>query len=191
MAPPLWTSTAGREDDGNHVEADADIVYHPIRAEGASNRPQESQDGSAAVSGVANGHHENGSAMVAGGSLSNGRRPQERIVTVNGMEFHVYGNASGLELLSLSDREEPLNLPDSDEEEEEERRRVEAERAIFEANQAHEARRAAPLPEEHRTRILNAMKAIDLGGFRPSWADSIPEDQWLNKFTSKGSSSTS
>ncbi|KAL2623058.1 hypothetical protein R1flu_003263 [Riccia fluitans] len=165
MAPPLWTAAAAGEGEGdaNQVDVeDSQMGYEPIRAEAARTGGEshgEGNNNSPAGNGIGSGHLPGSN----GARVSGGQNLQERIVTVNDMEFHVYGNVSGLELLTLnSDREENLHLADSDEEEEEERRRAEAERAIDEANRAHEARRAAPIPPENRARILNAMKEFEL-----------------------------
>lgn len=133
----------------------------------------------ALAGGATNGH----AGSLSGAVVSDGRNPLERIVTVNGMQFHVYGNVSGLDLLGSNNptREEDLDVPDSEEEEEEERRRAARESAMEEAIAADAARRAAPIPPERRAMIVNAMKGIKLEGFRPSWADSVSEDQWINK----------
>jgi hypothetical protein len=39
---------------------------------------------------------------------------------------------------------------------------------------------AAPLPAARCEIIKNAMQNISLGGFRPDWANHIPEDQWVS-----------
>jgi hypothetical protein len=39
---------------------------------------------------------------------------------------------------------------------------------------------AAPLPAARCEIIKNAMQHISLGGFRPDWANHIPEDQWVS-----------
>ncbi|CAM6097621.1 unnamed protein product [Calypogeia fissa] len=199
MAPPLWPPPADLDEDESVAEATQDdfqIGYLQIsndpssqirneereaeeeaEAEVAHNPP--STETGALAGGANNGH----AGSLSGAVVSDGRNPLERIVTVNGMQFHVYGNVSGLELLGSNNptREGDLDIPDCEEEEEEERRRAATERAIEEANAADAARRAAPIPPEHCAMIVNAMKGINLGGFRPSWADSVPEDEWINK----------
>ncbi|KAJ7544342.1 hypothetical protein O6H91_09G074300 [Diphasiastrum complanatum] len=119
----------------------------------------------------------NGHTVVDNHIVTNGVLNQGRVVALNGMEFHVYGNVQGLELLQSQNMhvEEEISFIDSEEEEEEERQRAEAEVAMRQANQADAARRSAPLPPERCQAILDAMRGISLGGFRPEWADAIPE----------------
>lgn len=124
------------------------------------------------------------------GTLETARpRSQGTVVNINGVEVTVYGNIQGLEFLNLnaSSGAPVLDLDgvDSEEEEEEARQRFEAERAIREAEEADRARRAAPLPAEQCQTIRNAMRSITLN-FRPEWAGSIPEQEWMSRVLQSG-----
>ena len=102
----------------------------------------------------------------------------------------VYGNIQGLEFLNLGNSNGPeidVDAMDSEEEEEEARQRLEAERAIRDAEAADLARRSAPLPAEQCQTIRNAMRGITLD-FQPDWAGSIPEQEWMSRILeSRGS----
>lgn len=117
-------------------------------------------------------------------------RSQGTVVNINGVEMTVYGNIEGLEFLNLGNARAPevdVDAVDSEEEEEDERQRVEAERAIREAEEADLARRSAPLPAEQCQSIRNAMRGITLD-FRPDWAGSIPEQEWMSRILESGGS---
>lgn len=117
-------------------------------------------------------------------------RSQGTVVNINGVEMTVYGNIQGLEFLNLGNSTGPqidVDAVDSEEEEEEARQRLEAERAIREAEEADIARRSAPLPAEQCQTIRNAMRGITLD-FRPDWAGSIPEQEWMSRILESGGS---
>lgn len=133
----------------------------------------------------------NGNVDAQDAAANGNQRAQGTVVNVNGIEITVFGNVAGLELLSLGSmanggpeiHETDPHALDSEEEEEEERQRIAAENAIRQANEADLARRRAPLaPEQCRT-IRNAMRGITLAGFRPDWADVVPEQAWINMVT--------
>lgn len=113
------------------------------------------------------------------------------VVNVNGVEVTVFGNIEGLEFLNLGSDGSPPQIDveavDSEEEEEETRQRIEAERAIREANEAYVAQRNAPLPPEQCQTIRNAMRGITLG-FQPEWAGSVPEQEWMSRLLQSGGS---
>jgi hypothetical protein len=139
--------------------------------------------------GVVNGEvEENGGSN---GALQAERpRSQGTVVNINGIEMTVYGNIQGLEFLNLGNDHGPeidVDAVDSEEEEEEARQRSEAERAIREAEEADIARRSAPLPAEQCQTIRNAMRGITLD-FRPEWAGSIPEQEWMSRVLESGGS---
>ncbi|KAG0602015.1 hypothetical protein M758_11G154800 [Ceratodon purpureus] len=137
--------------------------------------------------GVVNGAENAGS----NGALQTERpRSQGTVVNINGVEMTVYGNIQGLEFLNLGNNSGPeidVDAVDPEEEEEEARQRLEAERAIREAEEADRARRSAPLPAEQCQTIRNAMRGITLD-FRPDWAGSIPEQEWMSRILESGGS---
>lgn len=113
------------------------------------------------------------------------------VVNVNGVEVTVFGNIEALEFLNLGSEGSPpqidVDAVDSEEEEEETRQRIEAERAIREANEAYLAQRNTPLPPEQCQTIRNAMRGITLG-FQPEWAGSVPEQEWMSRLLQSGGS---
>eukprot|EP00252_Welwitschia_mirabilis_P021040 TRINITY_DN5283_c0_g1_i1.p1 TRINITY_DN5283_c0_g1~~TRINITY_DN5283_c0_g1_i1.p1 ORF type:complete len:193 (-),score=26.65 TRINITY_DN5283_c0_g1_i1:217-795(-) len=132
----------------------------------------------------------NGNGIITtngnGSSASPSVCSSENIISYQGMDIHVFGNLNGLENLlqsmSSANNEDKGSEEDEEEEKEEERRREESERAIREAERADFERRNAPLEPDRRSAILDAMRGISISnGFRPSWADSIPEHQWINQ----------
>jgi hypothetical protein len=145
-----------------------------------------SEENGTGYSPVANGGH----AETPRAQEAEIPRAQGTVVSINGVEMTVYGNIPGLELLNLGNARAPeidVDAIDSEEEEEEERQRVEAERAIREAEEADQARRSAPLPAEQCQTIRNAMRGITLD-FRPDWAGSIPEQEWMSRVLESGAS---
>ena len=102
-------------------------------------------------------------------------------------------------LQTLNQRfEQTLNLNNGDvaggygdgEEEEEGQRgrgreRVSDGRHAIEEEVHHSLLWTAPLPAARCETIKNAMQHISLGGFRPDWADHIPEDQWISSLRSR------
>ncbi|KAF3786954.1 hypothetical protein EJ110_NYTH24218 [Nymphaea thermarum] len=82
-------------------------------------------------------------------------------------------------------RENPVRgrgeVDQDDREEEEERLRAASETAILTAFMEDESRRSAPLSPERSSAVVNAMRNIRFDGLQPSWADQIPEDQWIDQ----------
>lgn len=85
---------------------------------------------------------------------------------------------SGLDL--ASDNEDANDGGEADEEEEQ----CPAEAAAARALSEDERRRRAPLPADAAARIVDAMRRVAFPGAPPSWADSIPDDQWLDRLRS-------
>lgn len=176
-----------------------DLEEEEVAANGLSNgsgyvnlseSPTDLQENGVGYNAVANGM-ANGEHAGSNGTLETERpRSQGTVVNINGVEMTVYGNIQGLEFLNLGNDRAPqvdVDAVDSEEEEEEERQRLEAERAIREAEEADLARRAAPLPAEQCQTIRNAMRGITLD-FRPDWAGSIPEQEWMTRILGSGGS---
>lgn len=114
------------------------------------------------------------------------------VVYFDGMEIHVYGQLAGLQLSSYSnsnvgnnDDDEGLGVEDIVDESE---RQLAEDAAFQRAKEADDARRSAPLPPDRCQTIKTAMQSISLGGFRPKWADRVPEDQWINRLRKKSMS---
>ncbi|MCO5557091.1 hypothetical protein L7F22_010647 [Adiantum nelumboides] len=150
-----------------------------------------------------NGSHSNVPEQVPIGSvlhnISNGGRDLhvdhmqnhatdngEHVVHFEGMEIHVYGQLAGLQLsasphFANNSYEEEDNVDDIDETD----RQHEEDSAMHRAKEEEHAHRSAPLPPERCEAIRNAMQSISLGGYRPEWADTISEEQWLNRLKRK------
>lgn len=171
-----------------HVEEDESIANGLSNGAGyvnLSEAPADLHEASTGYNPIANG------AVDENGTRQTERpRSQGTVVNINGVEVTVYGNIQGLEFLNLGNSTGPevdVDAVDSEEEEEESRQRVEAERAIREAEEADLARRSAPLPAEQCQTIRNAMRGITLD-FRPDWAGSIPEQEWMSRVLESGGS---
>lgn len=185
MALPLdYSSSEGEEiPNGNHGNGTAEYSqisdYELISAD---DRLQASPNNSHGNGQAAQGFHPINSQEGEGLNPQTGS--SSTTVVYNGMEIHVFGNVGGfadLQVGNSSVNENDSDGPEKDEEaEEEERRREEAEIAIREANMADLERRRAPLNPERRAAIINAMRGITLEGFRPDWADTVPENQWVD-----------
>ncbi|XP_030464415.1 uncharacterized protein LOC115683906 [Syzygium oleosum] len=67
------------------------------------------------------------------------------------------------------------------EEEEEERAREAYDAAMRRAFRDDETRRNAPLTPHAATRVMEAMRGVSFGGLAPDWAQSVPEDQWIER----------
>ncbi|KAH7279369.1 hypothetical protein KP509_37G016600 [Ceratopteris richardii] len=106
-------------------------------------------------------------------------------VQIDGMEVHIYGELVGLQTLDLSKDNRDFDTVDDMEDVDEYERQCEEDAAMLEAKQAEEARRAAPLSPNRCEAIKNAMQRISLGGYRPDWADKVPEKQWLDMLRKK------
>ncbi|MCO5552417.1 hypothetical protein L7F22_005928 [Adiantum nelumboides] len=110
----------------------------------------------------------------------------EHVVHFEGMEIHVYGQLAGLQLSAPPHHAHNSygaedNVDDIDETE----RQHEEDTAMRRVKEEEHAHRSAPLPPERCEAIKTAMESISLGGYRPEWADSIPEEQWLNRLRRK------
>ncbi|KAF8018759.1 hypothetical protein BT93_H3613 [Corymbia citriodora subsp. variegata] len=83
----------------------------------------------------------------------------------------------GLDLKSSED-----DADDQEEEEEEEERTREGyDAAMRRAFREDETRRNAPLTPHNATRVMEAMRGVSFGGLAPDWAQSVPEDQWIER----------
>lgn len=185
MAIPLdYSSSEGEEtpheNHGNGTTEYSQISdYEPISADDRFQAGPASSNGNGQAAHV---FHPIDSQQGEGSNPQNGS--SSTTVNYNGLEIHVFGNVGGFADLQIGNRsvnENDSDGPEKEEEaEEEERRREEAEIAIREANIADMERRRAPLNPERRAAIINAMRGITLEGFRPDWADTIPENQWVD-----------
>ncbi|KAK9054846.1 hypothetical protein SSX86_025925 [Deinandra increscens subsp. villosa] len=81
---------------------------------------------------------------------------------------------NGINYLDLSNEE------DEEDEEQEQRTREAVQRAFRE----DENRRRAPLTQENTNRVMEAMRGISFGGSAPDWANSVPEDRWIDQLAS-------
>lgn len=110
------------------------------------------------------------------------------VVHIDGMEIHVYGQLAGLQLLSpthnLGNHDDQEVVDVEDDVDDSEKQHTE-DLAFQRAKEADDAHRLAPLPADRCQAIKNAMQSISLGGFRPEWADRVPEEQWVNRLRRK------
>ncbi|XP_077214237.1 uncharacterized protein LOC143849077 isoform X1 [Tasmannia lanceolata] len=92
--------------------------------------------------------------------------------------FHNAENGiSALDLNAHTQNNVVVVVDDDDEE----RLRQVSESAISRAFREDESRRNAPLSMENSSRIIDAMRGISFPGFRPDWADHVPEDLWVDQ----------
>eukprot|EP00250_Pteridium_aquilinum_P034918 c8319_g1_i1 orf=164-859(-) len=111
------------------------------------------------------------------------------VIQIDGMEIHVYGQLAGLQVSSHShhSHDDEENVDEKDDVDEIERQ-CQEDAASRRAKEADEARRLAPLPPDRCQAIKNAMQSISLSGFRPEWADRVPEEQWVSRLRRKSTS---
>ncbi|CAN6467339.1 unnamed protein product [Victoria cruziana] len=93
----------------------------------------------------------------------------------------VFGNGV-FSIETVGDGISRIDVDDQDDrEEEEERSRAASEAAMLTAFREDESRRNAPLSPERSSAVVNAMRNISFDGSQPSWANQIPEDQWIDR----------
>ncbi|XP_048136048.1 uncharacterized protein LOC125315390 isoform X1 [Rhodamnia argentea] len=91
---------------------------------------------------------------------------------------------NGVSSLSVNDGFELTSSDDDGDdegEEEEERAREAYDAAMSRAFREDETRRNAPLTPHDGTRVMEAMRGVSFGGLAPDWAQSVPEDQWIER----------
>ncbi|KAI5081135.1 hypothetical protein GOP47_0004318 [Adiantum capillus-veneris] len=114
--------------------------------------------------------------------LANPNNGGRHVVHFDGTEIHVYGQLAGLQLFANTHHTNPSYEEEDDVDDiVETERQHEEDIAVLRAKEEELACRSAPLPLERCEAIRIAMQSISLGGYRPEWADKIPEERWLHR----------
>lgn len=183
MAVPL-SSAADREEE--LVEEFVPAGYTQLPADHLSDSPDSSVNDDGRSTDITYSTPETSQQTDSPTATGNGGH----VVHINGLEIHVYGQVAGMQLSETAAHgQHNLNLmgihDDGNVDDDERQRQHEEDTALVRAIEAEDARRSAPLPPDRCQAIKNAMQSISLGGFRPEWADRVPEEQWVNRLKRK------